>query len=90
MKLSVKSYRDSQRTRIGAKPDLSFFVLSGNRTAIPIFLSPPNNRGGMKKPKGKVASWSLYESEKRKIQARNLPADEYERAIRELVKKLGI
>jgi hypothetical protein len=44
----------------------------------------------MKKPKGKVASWSLYESEKRKIQARNLPADEYERAIRELVKKLGI
>jgi hypothetical protein len=32
----------------------------------------------------------LYEREKRKIQEKNLPPEEYEKEIRELAKKLGV
>lgn len=34
--------------------------------------------------------WRLYEARKRELQAADLPADEYEAAIAELVEELGV
>ena len=38
----------------------------------------------------KLTAWQTYEARKKEIVSQNLPADEYERKIKELVKGLGI
>ena len=35
-------------------------------------------------------NWNTYEHEKRKLQALNLPPHEYEKAIRELARRLRV
>jgi hypothetical protein len=37
-----------------------------------------------------VNKWLLYESEKKKIQAKNLSSEEYEKAILELANRLKV
>jgi hypothetical protein len=43
----------------------------------------------MMENRDKNFNWKLYEQENRKIIARNLTADEYERSMQELCERLG-
>lgn len=37
-----------------------------------------------------MTKWQLYEQEKRRLQAANLTAQEYEQAIKELIRRLRL